>query len=391
MTREDESAVDRPLPPEGSSSPDRIRVTTVDVHTAGEPLRIITGGLPTIHGDTMLAKRRYAQEHLDHLRTALMWEPRGHADMYGAILTDPVSDDGDFGVLFLHNEGYSTMCGHGVIGLAMAGVEAGVVGRAAHPPGGPVIHGAAAIDALDEGNGASGPGAETRSTPAPDSTLTLRIDTPAGRVTAFAHQEGGRVKRASFLNVPSFVYALDQTVEVEGIGPVRYDVAFGGAFYAFCDAQDLGVSLEAREFRTLMDVGMRVKEAVMDSLSILHPFEPDLGFLYGTIMVGEAHDPSHHSRNVCVFADGEVDRCPTGTGVSARAALHHARGELEVGEPFSVESILGTTFTGAVAETTRFGPYDAVVPRIIGTSHVTGRSEFLLDPEDPLRHGFILR
>lgn len=380
--------MDHPLPPEGSSSPERIRVTTLDVHTAGEPLRIITGGLPPIHGDTMLAKRRYAQEHLDHLRTALMWEPRGHADMYGAVLTDPVSDDGDFGVLFLHNEGYSTMCGHGVIGLAMAGVEAGVVVSQDRPPSGPAILGAAAIDA---GDGASGPEAETRSTPAPDSTLTLRLDTPAGRVTAFAHQGGGRVKRASFLNVPSFVYALDQMVEVEGIGPVRYDVAFGGAFYAFCDARDLGVSLEVREFRTLMDVGMRVKEAVMDSLSILHPFEPDLGFLYGTIMVGEAHDSSHHSRNVCVFADGEVDRCPTGTGVSARAALHHARGELGVGEPFTVESILGTTFTGEVAEATRFGPYDAVIPRIIGTSHVTGRSEFLLDPEDPLRHGFLLR
>jgi len=391
MTREDESAVDRPLLPEGSSSPDRIRVTTLDVHTAGEPLRIITGGLPPIHGDTMLAKRRYAREHLDHLRTALMWEPRGHADMYGAVLTDPVSEDGDFGVLFLHNEGYSTMCGHGVIGLAMAGVEAGVVVGQNRPPSGPAIRGAAAMDAMDEGDGASGPGAETRSTPARAGTLTLRLDTPAGRVTAFAHQEGGRVKRASFLNVPSFVYALDQMVEVEGIGPVRYDVAFGGAFYAFCDARDLGVSLEAREFRTLMDVGMRVKEAVMDSLSILHPFETDLGFLYGTIMVGEAHDPSHHSRNVCVFAEGEVDRCPTGTGVSARAALHHARGELGVGEPFTVESILGTIFTGEVAEVTRFGPYDAVVPRIIGTSHVTGRSEFVLDPEDPLRHGFILR
>jgi proline racemase len=352
---------DFPLFRDESLPPGWVRVTTVDAHAAGEPLRIITGGLPPIPGDTILAKRRYAREHLDPLRTALMWEPRGHADMYGALLTDAVSDDGDFGVLFLHNDGFSTMCGHGVIGLAMAGMEVGVLPRS------------------------------DRDAPGPDETSTLRMDTPAGRVTAFAHREGGRVRKASFLNVPSFVYAMDQVVEVEGIGPLRYDVAFGGAFYAFCDARDLGVSLETREFRTLMDVGTRVKRAVMDSLPIQHPFEPDLGFLYGTIMVGEPRDPSNHSRNVCIFAEGEVDRSPTGTGVSARAALHFARGELGVGESFTVESILGTTFAGEVVETTGFGPFPAVVPRISGTSYLTGRSELILDPEDPLRYGFILR
>ncbi len=357
LREETADAVNRPTSLEDPFPPDWIRVTTVDVHTGGEPLRIITGGFPPIPGETMLAKRRYARKHLDQLRTALMWEPRGHVDMYGAVLTEPVSEDGDFGVLFLHNEGFSTMCGHGVIGLAMAGVEAGVVGDAA----------------------AAGP------------TLVLRMDTPAGRVTASAHRQDGRVKRASFLNVPSFVYALDQVVEVDGIGPLRYDLAFGGAFYVFCAARDLGVSLEARELGTLVDVGMRIKRAVADALPIRHPFEPDLGFLYGTIMVGEARQPSNHSRNVCIFADGEVDRCPTGTGVSARAALHLARGELEVGKPFTVESLLGTTFTGEVVETTRVGPFEAVIPRITGTSHVTGRAEHLLDPEDPLRHGFILR
>jgi proline racemase len=337
--------MERPLPPGW------IRLTSVDVHTAGEPLRIVTGGLPPIPGGTMLEKRRHAREHLDHLRTALLWEPRGHADMYGAILTEPVTDDGDFGVLFLHNEGFSTMCGHGVIGLAMAGVEAGAV---------------------------------------KDSPI-LRMDTPAGRVTAFAHREGGRITHASFLNVPSFAYARDRVVEVGGIGTVRYDVAFGGAFYAFCQAGDLGLSLHPGEFPTLIEVGMRIKEAVMDALPIRHPFEEDLGFLYGVIFVGEAHDPSNHSRNVCIFAEGEVDRCPTGTGVSARAALHHARGEVGMGAPFTVESILGTTFTGEVVEATRFGPFEAVIPKIAGTSYLFGRSQHLLDPEDPLRHGFILR
>ena len=341
---------------DGPPPSDWLRVTTLDVHTAGEPLRIITGGVPEIPGSTILEKRANARNHLDHLRTALMWEPRGHADMYGAILTEAVTRDGDAGVLFLHNEGFSTMCGHGIIGLAMAGVEGGAL-----------------------------PGRR------PGDTDPLLLDTPAGRITAFSETREGRITSASFLNVPSFVYALDQEVEVEGLGRIRYDVSFGGAFYAFCRAEELGIGLDAGNFRTLMDVGMKIKRAVMTSLPIEHPFEADLGFLYGTIFVGKAHAPENHSRNVCVFADGEVDRSPTGTGVSARAALHLARGELRVGEPFTVESILGTTFSGEIVETTRFGPYDAVIPKVAGTSYIVGRNELLLDPRDPLRRGFMLR
>jgi trans-L-3-hydroxyproline dehydratase len=275
--------------------------------------------------------------------------------------------------VFLHNEGYSTMCGHGILGLAMAGLEAGVVplrGRA--------------------GAGRE-PGPGQPDGPAAEDTVTIRFDTPAGRVTAFARKEGGRIREASFRNVPSFVLATDRTVTVPGLGPVRYDVAFGGAFYAFCRAEDVGVSLTPESFRQLIDVGMRVKGAVMDDLPIRHPFEDDLGFLYGTILVGPAEDPVHHSRNVCIFADGEVDRSPTGTGVSARAALHYARGEISTGEPFTVESILGTTFTGTVVGTATFGPHEAVIPEVSGTSHITGRHEFLVDPNDPLRRGFLLR
>jgi proline racemase len=348
------------MPNPWSPPPDWLRVTTLEVHTAGEPLRIITGGLPPIPGKTILEKRRFARQRMDALRKTLMWEPRGHADMYGAILTDPVTDDGDCGVLFLHNEGFSTMCGHGILGLAMAGVEAGVVPF------------------------------RDRSLPR-EGDLTLRLDTPAGRVTASAHLKEGRVEGASFLNVPSFVYALDRPVHVPGIGSVPCDIAFGGAFYAFCSAGALGVSLRPESSGELMDLGVRVKRAVTDAIPIQHPFEEDLGFLYGIIMVGPPEDAAHHSRNVCVFADGEVDRSPTGTGVSARAALHAVRGELAPGEPFTVESILGTTFTGEVVETIRYGTYDAVIPRISGTSHITGRNEILVDPGDPLRDGFILR
>jgi trans-L-3-hydroxyproline dehydratase len=334
--------------------PEWLRITSIDAHTAGEPLRVLTGGYPELPGDTILSKRQYARENLDYLRKALLWEPRGHADMYGCIVTEPVTPDGTLGVLFLHNEGYSTMCGHGIIGLAKVALDTGMI----------------VLDGDDP---------------------VIKMDTPAGRVTAFAHRDNGSVAEVDFHNVPSFVYALDKNVNVPGIGDVRYDVAFGGAFYAFCRAEDFELKLTATDFRKLIDIGMRIKHAVMESLPIEHPFEPDLGFLYGTIFVGEPHEPEHHSRNVCIFADGEVDRCPTGTGVSARAAIHHARGELQIYEPFIVESILGTSFSGEIVQTTKFGQYKAVIPKVTGTAHITGRNEWLIDPEDPLRDGFILR
>lgn len=331
---------------------DWVRITAIDAHTAGEPLRIITGGWPEMPGDTILAKRRYAREQLDHLRTALMWEPRGHADMYGCIPTEPTTPDGTLGVLFLHNEGFSTMCGHGVIGLVKVGIETGLL--------------------------------------APDPVV--RLDTPAGRVTAYPHYAGGGyVTHVSFHNVPSFVYALDQWVDVPGFGRVRYDVAFGGAFYAYVQSDELGIELTPENYRELIDLGMRIKRAVMDAHIPQHPFEPDLSLLYGTIFVGPPHDPANHSREVAIFADGEVDRSPTGTGVSGRAALHYAKGEIRLGETFVVESILGTIFSGKVVEEAEFGPYAAVIPEISGTAHVMGRNELLIDPADVLRDGFLLR
>ena len=329
---------------------DWTRISTVDAHAAGEPLRVVTGGIPPLPGDTILAKRRYVSENLDHLRRALMFEPRGHADMYGCILTEPVTPDGDFGVLFMHNEGYSTMCGHGVIALVTVLLETGMI--------------------------------ESRD---------VKLDTPAGRVTAKAAVDGGRVRSVTFENVPSFAYKLDQYVSVPGIGEVRYDLGFGGAFYAYCRAADLGARIVPEEFRKLIDTGMAVKRAVMESLEVKHPFEEDLGFLYGTIIDGEPLNEVANSRNVCIFAEGEVDRSPTGTGVSGRVALEHAKGNLAIGEPFVIESLIGTLFTGRVARETTFGKYAAVIPEVEGSAHITGQHEFLIDPGDPLKNGFMLR
>lgn len=331
------------------------RITTIDAHTAGEPLRIITGGLPEIPGDSILEKRRYAQTHLDDLRRALMWEPRGHADMYGCVLTPPTTPDGDVGVLFLHNEGFSTMCGHGIIGLVKVGVDTGMLKSSGSKP-------------------------------------EFKIDTPAGRVVATAHMEAGIVKQVSFVNVPSFLLERDLLVDVPGLGSVQCDIAFGGGFYAYVDAGPLGLDLTTEHAGELIDVGMRIKHAVMDTYEIVHPDgDPRLNFLYGTIFVRHLGQGGVHSRNVCIFAEGQVDRCPTGTGVSGRLAIHAARGELGIDEPIVVESIVGSRFSGRILSSTQVGEHPAVIPEITGTAHITGRNELLIDPDDPLAYGFFIR
>ena len=334
-------------PPDGLQ-----RVTTIDAHTAGEPLRVILSGFPELEGSTILDRRRSAQEHHDALRTALMWEPRGHADMYGCLIVPPETEGADFGVLFLHNEGWSTMCGHGIIAVTTVVLETGML-----PTTGPEV----------------------------------RIDTPAGVVVARGHVEDGRVTRVAFTNVPSFVLLAGQEVQVPGLGSVRYDVAFGGAFYAFVDATEVGLTLGPESIQQLIDKGMAIKRAVMSAGGITHPFEKDLSFLYGTIFTGVPLSDGADSRNVCIFAEGEVDRSPTGTGVSARAAIHRARGELGVGEEMVIESIIGSRFTVRVLEETEYGPFPAVIPEVEGSASITGRNEFLIDPDDPLRDWFILR
>ena len=307
-------------------------VRTIDAHAAGEPLRVVLEGIDPIPGATIPEKRRHAQRHLDGLRRALIFEPRGHADMYAAIPTEPVTRDGDLGVLFLHNEGWSTMCGHGIIALVTVVLETGVL-----PP-----------------------------------RDVLRIDAPAGRITARARRDGARVTSVAFENVPSFVLALDETVDVPGLGAIRYDLAFGGAFYAYVDVAQVGLEMTPRDYRGLIDAGWRIKKAVMASRRIPHPFEADLSFLYGTIFTGPPRDPGADTRNVCVFADGEVDRSPTGTGVSGRVALEHARGRLGAGARLVVESIIGTRFVGRVLRETTFGPHPAIVPEVEGSAWIAG-------------------
>lgn len=332
-----------------------LKIQCIDMHTGGEPLRVILAGFPEIAGENILERRNYVKNHHDDLRRALMWEPRGHADMYGCLITPPNDDEAHFGVIFIHNEGYSTMCGHAVIALGKLAVEMGWVEVT---------------------------GAETE----------VVIDAPCGRIFAFARMEEGKVVSTRFHCVPSFVVALDEKVKVYGFGTVKYDLAFGGAFYAYVDADEFGLDLDKNNYANIIKAGRDIKQAVIaNSNKVKHPFESDLSFLYGTILISQHASPGADNKNVCVFADGEVDRSPTGSGVSGRMAIHHVRGEIAIGEKMKIESLVGSVFTGSVIKEVDFGPFKAVIPEVEGEAYITGQHTFFIDPEDPLKGGFFLR
>ena len=331
-----------------------LKISTLDVHTGGEPLRIIMDGFPFLKGTTVLEKRSYVREHYDHLRTSLMLEPRGHSDMYGAIIVEPNSAQADFGVIFLHNEGYSTGCGHAVLGLTKTFVETGL------------------IKSMGQ-------------------TTDVVMDVPSGMVHAEALSENGNVTGARFRNVPSFVQCLDHEVDVKDYGTIKYDLAFGGAFYVFVNVSEIGMDASPEQSASLISAGMAIRKAVAEAVEMDHPNEPEMNHLYGTIFVADTNQAEVHSRHVCIFADGQIDRCPTGTGVSARLAILHERGEATINQTLTIDSILGTTFSGRVVETLTVNGQEAVIPEVTGTSHITGRQTFFIDPDDPLKDGFLLR
>jgi len=328
--------------------------TTVECHTGGEPLRIVTGGVPRLPGDTILAKRRWAREHLDHVRRALILEPRGHADMYGAYVTESVTDAADMGVVFMHNEGYSDMCGHGIIALATVAVAHGLVARR-------------------------------------DPETRVGIDTPAGFVEAFVAWDGRRTGAVRFRNVASFLHTRDLTVSTPSFGEVTVDVAFGGAFYAYLEADQVGLTVAPSRLRDLVQAGHEIKHAVMAAAAIEHPLESELRGIYGTVLAERVTDGSAEQRNVCVFADREVDRSPTGTGTAGRVAQLVARGTLALGEPLRNASIVGSVFTGRALERVAVGPFDGVVPEVSGRAAIVGHATWLVEHGDALGEGFFLR
>lgn len=321
-----------------------MRVETTDYHTGGEPFRIVTGGVPDLEGRTVLERRRYAGEALDHVRRLLVFEPRGHADMYGCHVVPPNDKGADLGVVFFHNAGYSTACGHGTIALVTWALDEGVVPRR-------------------------------------EGANRVVVDVPSGRLETVALVEAGRVRSVRFRNVPAFVWATALQV-----GPHAVDVAFGGAFYA-----TLAERIEPAELPRLIELGREIKRLLEADHEVVHPLVPELRDVYGVIFWQEEGEAPLTQRNVTVFADGEVDRSPCGSGTSARLALLDAAGRLPRGHALRHLSIVGSAFTGRVVGDADVGGRAAVVTEVEGTAYRTGSATFTLDADDPLGEGFLLR
>ena len=318
-----------------------MRVETVDYHCAGEPFRIVLAGAPELEGSTILEKRRWALENCDQIRSLLVNEPRGHADMYGCFVTAPEDGGADLGVVFFHNAGYSTACGHGTVALVTWAIESGRV-------------------------------------PALEPETRVTVDVPSGRLSTVARVENGHVRSVRFTNVPSYVHSRELK-----IGRFTVDIAYGGAFYALLPAAQAGLKVEPRQLPQLIELGRGLKQHIEAEHRIRHPEYPEIEGIYGVIF-------TEGDRNVTVFADGEVDRSPCGSGTSARLALLDAGGELPRGETLTHRSIIGSTFFGRVVGDAS-GVEGGVITEVEGSAHLTGRHEFVLEPEDELGTGFLLR
>jgi proline racemase len=324
----------------------------VDSHTEGMPTRVVTGGVGVLPGETMFDRRRWFMEHSDELRTLLMYEPRGHSAMSGAILQPPTRPDADWGVLYIEVSGCLPMCGHGTIGVATVLVETGMV---------------------------------TVTEP----VTTIRLDTPAGLVVAEVAVEDGAAESVTIRNVPSYSHALDQAVEVPGFGQVRYDIAYGGNFYAMVQLDDLGLPYDLAVKQQLLDAGLAIMDAINDQNRPVHPENPEIDVCHHVQLIAPGSD-AKHSRHAMAIHPGWFDRSPCGTGTSARMAQLHARGELALHTDFVNTSFIGRSFTGRLVEEVMVGDRPGVVPTITGSAWVTGTAQYLLDPTDPFPAGFLL-
>lgn len=327
----------------------------IDMHTGGEPLRIITSGYPDLPKGTILEKRSFVRDTLDHLRQILMFEPRGHFDMYGALLVEPDLPGADLAVLFMHNEGYSTMCGHAIVALGRYAVDQGLV--------------------QPEGNRA-----------------IVNIECPCGMVRAEVTIRDGKATDVSFESVPSFLFARDQKLTLKNRGEISFDIAYGGAFYALADCRQFGLEFGRDPVAAFVETADQMTRAAQAAIPLSHPDADDLAFLYGAILTdGSDAFSDQPTRNICVFADRQVDRSPTGSGVTARLAAMHARDQIAIGQVRTFESIIGSRFTGSVGSETQCGSHPAITAKVSGRAFYSGTAEFIVEDDDPLAAGFLVR
>ncbi|WP_254424240.1 proline racemase family protein [Thalassospira marina] len=329
-------------------------IEVIDMHTGGEPLRIITKGYPPVPGTDILAKRRYVRENLDHLRKFLMFEPRGHRDMYGALLVEPSLPDADLAVLFLHNEGYSTMCGHAIIALGRYAVDFGLVAKT-------------------------------------EPVSRVNIECPCGLVRASVEVTDGKSGNVTFSSVPSFLFGADYEYQLPDGTIAHYDIAYGGAFYVLADAGQFGLSVQKSGTEALIKMARLLCLHANAKAKLHHPEHDDLAFLYGAILTdGNDANPNVPTANICIFADEQVDRSPTGSGVSARLAAQFAKGHVTLNRKREFESVIGSKFVGEVEAQTTCGSFDAIIARVSGKAHYSGQSQFWLDDDDGIGLGFQL-
>lgn len=324
--------------------------TVVDSHTVGEFTRIVLSGFPELEGDTMMERKNFLVNHCDNYRTALMLEPRGHHDMFGAIVTEPISPEADLGVIFMDTGGYLNMCGHGTIGTATVAVETGLV-------------------------------------PVTEPYTEVVLEAPAGIIRTKVKVENGKAVEVTLTNVPAFLYKDNLTVEVDGV-TIPYCISFGGSFFALVDASKLGYNIGPSAVPALQKLGMKMLEKINKEVQVQHPTlditTVDLVEFYGPTPNPENAD----MRNVVIFGEAQADRSPCGTGTSAKLATLYAWDEIKVGEEFRYESFTGSVFRGVIKEETTIGDYNAVIPQITGSAYITGLGTYVIDPTDPLKYGF---
>ncbi|WP_227940012.1 proline racemase family protein [Alkalihalobacillus deserti] len=329
-------------------------IKTIDTHTMGDPTRIVVEGLPNIEGKTMLEKKQKLIEEYDYIRSSLILEPRGHKDMFGAVLLEPVNPAADIGVVFMDTQAYLNMCGHGTIGVTTALLEMGLIEK--------------------EGE-----------------EVTLNLDTPAGLVTVRANKKNNRVESVSFLNVPAFYWGEEIKVLVKDLGEIHVDISFGGSFYAFVYSKDIKMDLIPENADRMAELGMKIRDAVNEQVKVEHPLKKEINKVDLVLFIDESNNEGIHTKNVAVFGDGQVARSACGTGLSAQMARLHAIDQLSLNEEFFTESIIETVFKGRLLEETTVGHFKAVIPEVTGNAYVMGKHEFYIHPVDPLSKGFLLK